>query len=82
MNYVLLLDVAADPVSTGISVIGGILVGIVALMLAGAAIVGFVFLIKRLRKPAGGGTRLVVGDVCLNLDNAAPQSNPRIDTTR
>lgn len=54
INHVLLLDVAPDPVSTGVGVIGLILIGIIVLMLSGAALVGFVFLFKRLRQAAGG----------------------------
>ena len=75
MNYILLLDVAPEPVSVGIGISGLILVAVVVLMLTAAVLVGFVFLLKRLRRNgAGGSTRLVVGDVCLNLDNAATQS--------
>jgi len=77
MNHVLLLDVAPDPVSTGAGIAGLALIGVVVLMLTAAVLVGFVFLLKRLgRNGTGGITRLVVGDVCLNLDNAASQSNP------
>ena len=75
LNHVLLLDVAPDPVSTGVGMAGLILVAVVVLMLTAAVLVGFVFLFKRLRR--NGSTRLVVGDVCLNLDNAASQSNPQ-----
>jgi hypothetical protein len=76
MNHIFLLDVAPDPVSAGIGVAGLILIGVVVLMITAAALVGFVFLFKRLRRnDAGVSTRLVVGDVCLNLDNAAPQAN-------
>jgi hypothetical protein len=78
MTHLLFPDVAPDPVSTGIGVTGLILVAVVVLMLTAAVLVGFVFLFKRLRRnDAGGSTRLVVGDVCLNLDNAASQSNPQ-----
>jgi hypothetical protein len=78
MNYILLLDVAPDPVSTGIGITGLVLIGIVVLMITAAVLVGFVFLFKRLRRnDSGGSTRLVVGDVCLNLDMAASQSNPQ-----
>jgi hypothetical protein len=78
MNHALLLDVAPDPVSAGIGVSGLILVAVVVLMLTAAVLVGFVFLFKRLRRnDPGGSTRVVVGDVCLNLDNAASQSIPQ-----
>ena len=81
MNHLLLLDAAPEPVSVGIGIAGFILVAVVVLMLTAAALVGFVFLLKRLRR-SGPGTRVVVGDVCLNLDSAAapsaaqPQSSP------
>lgn len=78
MNYILLLDVAPDPVSAGVGIAGLILIGVVVLMITAAVLVGFVFLFKRLRRnDSGGSTRLVVGDVCLNLDNPASQSNPQ-----
>jgi hypothetical protein len=76
MNYILLLDVAPDPVSAGVGIAGLILIGIVVLMITAAVLVGFVFLFKRIgRNDAGGSTRLVVGDVCLNLGNATSRSN-------
>ena len=76
MNHFLLLDVAPDPVSAGVGIAGLILMGIVVLMITAAVLVGFVFLFKQLRRnDAGGSTRLVVGDICLNLDNAASQTN-------
>lgn len=78
MNYIVLLDVAPDPVSAGVGIAGLILIGIIVLMITAAVLVGFVFLFKRLRRnDTGGSTRLVVGDVCLNLDSAASQSNPQ-----
>jgi hypothetical protein len=78
MNHFLLLDVAPDPVSAGLGIAGLILIGIVVLMITAAVLVGFVFLFKRLsRNDASGSTRLVVGDVCLNLGNAASQTNPQ-----
>ena len=76
MHYILLLDAAPEPVSIGVGIVGLILIGIVVLMITAAVLVGFVFLFKRLRgNDAGGSTPLVVGDVCLNLGNAASQSN-------
>jgi hypothetical protein len=78
MNHILLLDIAPDPVSAGIGIAGLILIGVVVLMITAAVLVGFVFLFKRLRRnDFGGSTRLVVGDVCLNLDTAASQSSPQ-----
>ncbi|HEV2834905.1 MAG TPA: hypothetical protein VGW58_06285, partial [Pyrinomonadaceae bacterium] len=57
---------------------GLILVATVVLMVTAVVLIGFVFLFKRLRRnDAGGSTRLVVGDVCLNVDNAASQANPQ-----
>ena len=82
MNHILLLDVAPDPVSAGIGFAGLILIGVVVLMLTAAVLVGFVFLFKRLsRNDSGGSTRLVVGDVCLNLDRAASQSSPQAQSS-
>ena len=74
MTHLLLLDAAPEPVAVGIGIAGLILVAVVVLMITAAVLVGFVFLFKRLRRNAGGGTRVVVGDVCLNLDPAATQS--------
>ena len=74
MKHILLLDAAPEPVSVGIGIAGVILVAVVVLMLTAAVLVGLVFLFKRLRR---NDARLVVGDVCLNLDNAAPQTNPQ-----
>ena len=75
MMNILLLDVAPEPVSVGIGIAGLILIAVVVLMITAAVLVGFVFLFKRLsRNAAGGSTGVVVGDVCLNLDNAASQS--------
>jgi hypothetical protein len=78
MNHILLLDVAPEPVSAGIGIAGLILVAVIVLMITAAVLVGFVFLIKRLRRnDPGGSTRVMVGDVCLNLGNAASQSGPQ-----
>ena len=71
MPQILLLDIAPDPVSTGIGITGVILVGIVVLISVAAVLTGLVFLVKRLTKPAGAKTHLVVGDACLNLANVA-----------
>lgn len=75
MTQILLLDVAPEPVSTGIGITGLILVGIVVLMLVAAVLTGLVFLFRRLTKTAGAGIRVVVGDACLNLDSLAPGSH-------
>jgi hypothetical protein len=75
MTQVLFLDVAPDPVSTGIGFAGLILIGIVVLLFAGAALTGLVFLVRRLTQTAGSGTRVVVGDACLNLDSLVSRSN-------
>jgi hypothetical protein len=71
----LLLDVTPGPPSPGVGIGELIFVAIVVLMLTGAAIVGFVFLVRRLTKTAGSGTRVVVGDACLNLDSLGSRSN-------
>jgi len=76
MTGTLLLDVVPDPVSTGIGIMGLILVGVVVLILVAAVLTGFVFLVKRLTKTAGVSTHLVVGDACLNLASGASGSNP------
>ena len=82
MNHILLLDVAPDPVSAGVGIAGLILIGVVVLMVTAAVMVGFVFLFKRFRRnDSGGSTRLVVGDACLNLDNAAPESGPQAQSS-
>ena len=75
MTQILLLDIAPDPVSTGVGVTGLVLIGVVLLMFAGAALTGFVFLFRRLTK-RGGGMRVVVGDACLNFDALASRSKP------
>ena len=78
MNHIFLLDVAPEPVSVGIGIAGLILVAVVVLMITAAVLIGFVFLFKRLRRNnSGGSTRLVVGDVCLNLDHAASKPSPQ-----
>jgi hypothetical protein len=46
----LLLDVAPDPVTPVIGIGGLILIAVIVLMLAAAAIVGFVFLLKRVMR--------------------------------
>jgi hypothetical protein len=69
--HLLLLDIRPGPPNS----VGGagelIFVAIVVLMLTLAAVGAFVFLVRRLRKTAGPGTRIVVGDACLNLDGLA-----------
>lgn len=75
MPQILLLDIAPDPVSTGIGITGLILVGIVVLLSVAAVLTGLVFSVKRLTKPAAETTHLVVGDACLNLGGAASRSN-------
>ena len=80
MNHIFLLDLPpqGEPVSPDAGITGLILIGVVVLMITAGVLVGFVFLFRRLRRnDAGGSTRVVVGDVCLNLDNAAPQSSPQ-----
>ena len=59
MNQTLLLDVAPDPVSTGLGVAGLVLIGIVVLLLAGSALTAFVFLFKRFTKTRAAGNRVV-----------------------
>ena len=74
MPQILLLDIAPDPVSTGMGITGLILVGIVVLISVAAVLSGCVFLVKRLTRPGGARTHLVVGDACLSLGGAASRS--------
>jgi hypothetical protein len=71
MIQFVLLDIAPDPVRSGIGFTGLILVGIVVLILVVAVLAGFAFLIRRLTNRAGARTHLVVGDACLNLPGIA-----------
>ena len=73
----LLLDIRPGPTGPGVAAGEFILVAIVVLMLTGAAIAGFVFLVRRLTRTAGSGTRLMVGDACLNLGGAASKRATR-----
>lgn len=77
MIYILLLDVAPEPISTGIGIAGLVFVAIVVLMLTAAVLVGAVFLFKRIRTTSERPSRVVVGDLCLSLDNATSQANPQ-----
>ena len=77
MNQILLLDVAPEPEFVGIGIAGLILVAVVVLMLTTAVLLGAVFLFKRIRTTSERPARIVVGDVCLNLNNAASQANPQ-----
>jgi hypothetical protein len=70
MNQILLLDVAPDPVSAGLSIAGLVLIGIVVFLLAGSAVTAFVFLFRRFMKTRAAGNRVVIGDACLNLDSS------------
>lgn len=75
MNQILLLDVAPDPVSTGLSVAGLVLLGIAVLLLAGSALTALVFLFKRFTKTRAASNRVVMGDAALNFDSLTPRSN-------
>jgi len=48
MIHFLLLDVAPDPVSAGIGIVGLFLIGVVVLMVTAAVILGLVFLLRSL----------------------------------
>lgn len=61
MNVLLLLDVAPDPVSTGIGIAGLAFVAIVVVMLTAAVLLGAVFLFRRIRKASDPQSRLGVG---------------------
>ncbi len=82
INLLVLFDIAPHPVSTGIGIAGFVLVAVVVLMITAAALLGAVFLFKRIRKSSGANTRLVVGDVCLNVESATSQANSGTETTR
>lgn len=77
MNFLFLFDVRPNPVPvTGVG--GLILLAIVVLTITAALIVGFVFLLKALKRGSSNGlrpellrlrlTRLILGDVCLSFD--------------
>lgn len=82
MTYLLLLDAAPEPVATGIGIAGLVFVAIVVLMITAAVLVGAVFLFRQIKKTSDRNARIMVGDVCLNLDSAAAQSNRQTDPTR
>ena len=81
MSHLLLLDAAPEPVSTGIGIAGLVFVAVVVLMITAAVLLGAVFLFRRIRRTSDHGTRLVVGDACLNLDSATTQSNSQTEAT-
>ena len=82
MSLLFLFDAAPEPISTGIGIAGLVFVAVVVLMITAAVLLGGVFLFKRIRKTGEASSRVVVGDVCLNLEGASPQTNPQTDTTR
>lgn len=71
MKTCFLLDVAPDPVQTGIGVTGLFLIGVVVFMITGAVLLGAVLLFNRIRKSSARPTQLAAGDVCLKLDSAS-----------
>ena len=71
-----LFDIRPGPPSPGVGTAELIFIAIVVLVLTGAAIAGFVFLVRRLTKAGGSGARIMVGDACLNLDGVGARSNP------
>ena len=84
MNPLFLFDVRPDPVP--VAGVGGlILLAAVVLTITAALIVGFVFLLKALKRGSSSGlrpklhrlrfTRLILGDVCFSFDEISPQSN-------
>ena len=62
----LLLDVAPDPVSTGIGIAGLVFVAIVVVLITAAVLVGAVFLFRTIRKSSDQSTQKVVGGASLN----------------
>ena len=77
----LLLDVAPDPVQTGIGIAGLAFVVIVVLMITAAGLVGAVFLFRAIKKTSDRNARMIIGDVCLKLDNPAGESDPQPQTS-
>src|SRR5437660_9223458 len=84
MSLLFLLDIRPGPAP--IAGVGGlILLAVLVLIFTAALIVGFVFLLKALKRGSSTGahpesyhsgfTRSMIGDVCLNFDNMSPQSN-------
>jgi hypothetical protein len=70
LNF-LLLDVAPNPVSTGTGVASLLLIAIAVLMMTGAAVVGFVFLLRSLlRKKAP--TNQSLGQATPELQPSSP----------
>lgn len=59
MSFLLLLDVAPDPVSTGIGIAGLAFVAIIVLMLTAAVLLGAVFLFRRIRKTSDRASHVV-----------------------
>lgn len=83
MSLLFLFDAAPEPISTGIGIAGLVFVAVVVVMITAAVLLGAVFLFRRIRKTGEqASSRVVVGDVCLNLDGASTQTNPQTDTTR
>jgi len=74
MIPILLLDISPEPVSRGGGMAGLVLIGIVVLVVTAALLTGVVFLMRRLTK-TGAGTRVVIGDACLNLDSVGSRSS-------
>jgi hypothetical protein len=76
LTQILLLDVSPEPVATGGAVAGLVVIGLVVLVVTAGLLMGFVFVMRRLKKTTGAGTRVVIGDACLNLDSFGSRSNP------
>ncbi len=81
MTYLLILDAAPEPISTGIGITGLVLVAIVVVMITTAVLVGAVFLFRAIKKTSDRNARMIIGDASLNLDNAASQSDSRPQTS-
>ena len=84
MMLLFLLDIRPGPAP--IAGVGGlILLAVLVLIFTAALIVGFVILLKALKRGSSTGahpesyhsgfTRSMIGDVCLNFDKMSPQSN-------
>ena len=84
MNLLFLFDVRPDPVPVA-SAGALILLALVVLIFTVASIVGFVFLLKALKRGSSTGlrqklhrlkfTRLMLGDVCFSFDEISTRSD-------
>jgi len=83
MSVLFLLDIRPGPAP--IAGVGGlILIAVLVLIFTAALVVGFVFLLKQLKRAGGSAfspmlrrlrfTRFMFGDVCLSFDEISPSA--------